>query len=124
MRISDWSSDVCSSDLDARGYGGRVREAVAIAAAEDVLTDRELIAAHLLVGRHLGRIDVDYLDDEIDVRYRDLSKDIRHRRAQHAHRIGHHIGFIGEHITTTVAMALDAGPPVAPPAAAALPLAR
>src|SRR3546814_5852902 len=29
MRISDWSSDVCSSDLDAAGPAGDVVEAVA-----------------------------------------------------------------------------------------------
>src|SRR3546814_2908980 len=73
MRISDWSSDVCSSDLTGLEHmihrrqaelvflhliGGNRRgvlEALAIAAAKDVEADRELIAAHLRIGGVLRR---------------------------------------------------------------------
>src|SRR3546814_9087076 len=37
MRISDWSSDVCSSDLDAAGKG---RGALAVEIAFEAVTDR------------------------------------------------------------------------------------
>src|SRR3546814_13797319 len=96
MRISDWSSDVCSSDLQARldlhhdpvsglehmihrrqaelvflhligGNRRGVLEALAIAAAKDVEADRELIAAHLRIGGVLRRQDIDHLDHEIAV---------------------------------------------------------
>src|SRR3546814_18874081 len=56
MRISDWSSDVCSSDLDAQQ---RQRLAVAVAAAIIVpaalLEDDDLFTARL--GDDLGRND-------------------------------------------------------------------
>src|SRR3546814_18420562 len=63
MRISDWSSDVCSSDLHAeraRQHGGAVRQDVAEQVVGD--DDVELLGlAHELhgavVGVHVGQLD-------------------------------------------------------------------
>src|SRR3546814_19237640 len=53
MRISDWSSDVCSSDLSARGLGfsiDEIRSLKALAAGPEQDCDevRALAARHLL----------------------------------------------------------------------------
>src|SRR3546814_17169450 len=66
MRISDWSSDVCSSDLDPQlvrrrvGFGGEGREHVVIiddAVLEDLDEARALVRMRGL--QHLGQVLVD-----------------------------------------------------------------
>src|SRR3546814_3080445 len=54
MRISDWSSDVCSSDLDPRDVAGCAWSATAgvVRGLRDGLDQ----AAHLLVVGHLGDV--------------------------------------------------------------------
>src|SRR3546814_1180156 len=61
MRISDWSSDVCSSDLFAAPVGG-------VAAMEDEMGENRAVTAHrrpLGVGRETAR--ADGADREADV---------------------------------------------------------
>src|SRR3546814_15906415 len=50
-RISDWSSDVCSSDLLATGHGCMARKAVRLDAAQRGKRDGVLQAAHQPCGR-------------------------------------------------------------------------
>src|SRR3546814_18788289 len=62
MRISDWSSDVCSSDLDnSRCY--RLSEAERVAHGDDVVADLQQVRvaqgqSHEVVGRDLDDGDV------------------------------------------------------------------
>src|SRR3546814_19953948 len=51
MRISDWSSDVCSSDLDVRS--------VAVYAVPDEIGDRVMVALELRDGTHLAPLGFD-----------------------------------------------------------------
>src|SRR3546814_16535914 len=51
MRISDWSSDVCSSDLDVRS--------VAVYAVPDEIGDRVMVALELRDGTHLDPLGFD-----------------------------------------------------------------
>src|SRR3546814_3203567 len=53
MRISDWSSDVCSSDLLAGDVGGDVGF-VLVVSGDDLDRHVQYLAAEVL-GRHLGR---------------------------------------------------------------------
>src|SRR3546814_15203269 len=56
MRISDWSSDVCSSDLQ---FQGAVREAVRIPVAMSPLLQLPVIGAAIAPGRAIGIITAD-----------------------------------------------------------------
>src|SRR3546814_15557370 len=49
MRISDWSSDVCSSDLDEEGAEDAEHEAKVADAVDDERLDRRGVRARLLV---------------------------------------------------------------------------
>src|SRR3546814_17422544 len=57
MRISDWSSDVCSSDLNASDHAHAAQADMARKADDDVVVDRD---AELLrgVGDLAGHVDV------------------------------------------------------------------
>src|SRR3546814_10395634 len=59
MRISDWSSDVCSSDLrdDARGHGRT--EAERVADRDDPVADARRDAVGEFHEGHAGRIDLE-----------------------------------------------------------------
>src|SRR3546814_7867001 len=58
MRISDWSSDVCSSDLPGRGRGGVLVERVEMMAVEDdVEVGGERLVDHRLDPVQEGRVD-------------------------------------------------------------------
>src|SRR3546814_1649824 len=78
MRISDWSSDVCSSDLDALQH--RPRHGRAAAVGDHLVVDLlELVAVDLLAdqeGRLAAVVDLDLLqhlaDDHLDVLVVDL----------------------------------------------------
>src|SRR3546814_5957035 len=74
MRISDWSSDVCSSDLDAFGIGGD--DAGAIDAQRPALADQPKF-------------------DRVPIKARKLFQRVEFQAAQAALAIGLHI--IGEH---------------------------
>src|SRR3546814_1087922 len=71
MRISDWSSDVCSSDLDRRGHGGVVAlhrvDGAGLQGAEQLRCRHKLVGVveldlHLAVGRPVEGFDL-RLDD-------------------------------------------------------------
>src|SRR3546814_16563040 len=49
MRISDWSSDVCSSDLITQGLGAGSRPEIGRAAAEETIDD----VTKMLEGAHM-----------------------------------------------------------------------
>src|SRR3546814_20278187 len=70
MRISDWSSDVCSSDLLETALERARRDAAIKQLARLAFGDRRLAAAH---GQHiLLRGDVDLVRLEAGDRHRDL----------------------------------------------------
>src|SRR3546814_2581435 len=54
MRISDWSSDVCSSDLRIEGFG-RQRELVHVAVADLAVAQRRLLQRGPRDGQHVAR---------------------------------------------------------------------
>src|SRR3546814_2957246 len=56
MRISDWSSDVCSSDLHG-GLADADRHALALlAAGADAVVELHVVADHLHLGHHIGAV--------------------------------------------------------------------
>src|SRR3546814_9316137 len=57
MRISDWSSDVCSSDLDARFHRGGDAQQIDVVGESDLVADRNVLEQALAVARkHLVRL--------------------------------------------------------------------
>src|SRR3546814_10592516 len=74
MRISDWSSDVCSSDLDHIGGHGEADALAAAAAREDGRVDPGELSVHAQQ-RTAGVARVDGcvgLDEEVEVRDPDI----------------------------------------------------
>src|SRR3546814_3688811 len=69
MRISDWSSDVCSSDLDdARRFGGKVRRVVGARKADDGDAGNPLECfSNRLVGEGADILGGDRIDDGVGV---------------------------------------------------------
>src|SRR3546814_20098826 len=69
MRISDWSSDVCSSDLHAdilrRGEGHRL--AVGERIEEELLVDRRGETAALRMAAHVARLVEAEIETRVDV---------------------------------------------------------
>src|SRR3546814_1327573 len=75
MRISDWSSDVCSSDLDCTGFEQRERRIARPIRIDDrrnlvVRVDRQEILTELLVLRDVDRVnlvgDAEFLQQDRD----------------------------------------------------------
>ena len=91
-----------------------MREAVAIAAAEDVGPDRQLIAAELGLGGVDVGVDVDQLDHEVAVRAGRAGHQVDHRRALDPHRRGEHGGDIAQDVGPAFHEALVAHQPGAP----------
>src|SRR3546814_2385621 len=56
MRISDWSSDVCSSDLKASGFGPEIQELGRMAAAADYESGHGSIEEVLVFDAYVERI--------------------------------------------------------------------
>src|SRR3546814_8225371 len=68
MRISDWSSDVCSSDLGRPGFGEvKIGRDIGLFASEQILNDITLLSSGTPAGNvapsntTLGRIGVGYI---------------------------------------------------------------
>src|SRR3546814_5580239 len=90
MRISDWSSDVCSSDLSAdrnRGDWGLLLRLAGLADAGESVVNRSdqprNIADFDLVVRHMRRNDVSRQSNEILVAPRFLAHSSRSPRAEY-----------------------------------------
>ena len=75
------------------GFDGLGRgEALAIAAAEDVHGDRQLVAAQLGLVGHLVGIDVDQLDHPVGVGAAGRGDQVGNGLAGDVHRRGQHVG--------------------------------
>src|SRR3546814_18877017 len=70
MRISDWSSDVCSSDLQIVRNGGR-----AFALPLDLADEDSVRGFYEQVLEHCGRVDILH-NNEADTRAEQLGKDM------------------------------------------------
>src|SRR3546814_7430507 len=62
MRISDWSSDVCSSDLVPPGWPGPAPRVDAAEAAQANETLKEVAAAYLILTLEAGAHEQGYVD--------------------------------------------------------------
>src|SRR3546814_2518967 len=92
MRISDWSSDVCSSDLfsERRCAGSSPPAGLPATADEEVasfLGEEALAAGHLR--QHEGAADVYFHHHRPSVRQRDVERLVAHRREQPREGIVH-----------------------------------
>src|SRR3546814_20877664 len=81
MRISDWSSDVCSSDLQHAGQGENPRVALGAQGIEAVADDRR----------------GEFEEAEIDVILRQAGFQMRGQRGEFGHRAGIAAAMAAEH---------------------------
>src|SRR3546814_8378965 len=64
MRISDWSSDVCSSDLGAVPYLDLARTSQALGAEMELAMRRVVRSGHLIGGEGTARFEGDFARSE------------------------------------------------------------
>src|SRR3546814_6707352 len=80
MRISDWSSDVCSSDLDRReGQAGPLPGDRKMDVPEEQMTDVAVLAEHVEEGIRFGErhaVEVSHADRQRRVVHEDVDRPV------------------------------------------------
>jgi hypothetical protein len=79
-------------------HGRPACRSLAVAAAEDVHRDRQLVAAHLRLGRDFVRIHVDQLDHPVAVGAAGRGEQVDHRLAGHLQRRRQRRAGVGQHV--------------------------
>ncbi len=92
----------------------RRREALAVAAAENIHRDAQFVAAHLRLARHRLRKDVDQLHDPVAVRAARRGDEMHDRSARNLDGLGQHRCRIAQHVRPVVDHALIDQQPAAP----------